>query len=377
MVANKKEKQNKKTSNKEPQSMEELLEKTDYQLRGLQKGEEVEGTVTDITESAVLVDINAKTEGMVINSEFKKAEEFISRLEVGDTVTAEVTSPENEQGQILLSLQKAADKHKWELLEQYMETNKTIEVRGLRTNKGGLIARKFGIRGFIPASQFGRDYLGKINELQNKKVKVKIIEVDREKNRLIFSEKAVSEAEVIKKQKQALKEVEVGEVYEGIVSGVKPFGVFVRVIIEENEDQDNLFLEGLVHISEISWERVENVKNRFNVGERIKVKVIDVEDDDAKLNLSIKRLNPDPWDDIEEKYPEDKKVKGKITRLVAFGAFVELEPGIEGLIHISKIPADYDMNVGDEIEVYVESIDKEKRRMSLGLMLTEKPVGYK
>lgn len=369
----------KKTTNKTPQTMEELLEKTDYKLKVLNKGEEEVGTVTDITESAVLVDIGAKTEGLVTDKEYKKAEEFISKLEVGDEVTAEVISPENEKGQILLSLQRAADAHKWNLLEQYQDTGKVIEVRGLRVNKGGLIARKFGIRGFIPASQFGRQYLGKIDDLQNEKVKVKIIEVDRSKNRLIFSEKAVSEADVIEKQEEALKEVEIGEVYEGVVSGVKPFGVFVRVIIDENGDTDdeNLFLEGLVHISEISWERVENVKSRFNVGDRVKVKVIALEEDSAKLNLSIKRLKPDPWEEIEKNYPEDKKVKGKITRLVAFGAFVELEPGIEGLIHISKIPADYDMEVGDKVEVYIESIDKEKRRMSLGLVLTEKPVGYK
>ncbi len=369
----------KKTTNKTPQTMEELLEKTDYKLKVLNKGEEEVGTVTDITESAVLVDIGAKTEGLVTDKEYKKAEEFISKLEVGDEVTAEVISPENEKGQILLSLQRAADAHKWNLLEQYQDTGKVIEVRGLRVNKGGLIARKFGIRGFIPASQFGRQYLGKIDDLQNEKVKVKIIEVDRSKNRLIFSEKAVSEADVIEKQEEALKEVEIGEVYEGVVSGVKPFGVFVRVIIDENGDDEdeNLFLEGLVHISEISWERVENVKSRFNVGDRVKVKVIALEEDSAKLNLSIKRLKPDPWESIEEKYPEDKKVKGKITRLVAFGAFVELEPGIEGLIHISKIPADFSMDVGDKVEVYIESIDKEKRRMSLGLVLTEKPVGYK
>ncbi len=367
-----------RSSRREPQTMEELLKSLGKKLHGLKRGEEIEGVITDINKKLVLIDIGAKTEGVVINAEYAAAKDFVQFLKIGEKIQAMVVSPENEKGQILLSLKKAASNHKWNLLEEYLKTEEIIEVRGLEVNKGGLITRIFDIRGFIPASQFSQKFLGKIEDLQNKLIKVKVIEVDRKKNRLIFSEKAVSEAEILENQKTALSKVKKDKVYEGIISGVMPFGVFVRVEVKSDKTKkEKLFLEGLVHISEISWGKVDNVKKMFTVGKKIKVKVLEIDENSARLNLSIKRLSDDPWDKIEERYPIDKRVKGEISRLVAFGAFVNLEPGIEGLIHISKVPAEYEMKVGKKVKVYVESIDKEKRRMSLGLVLTEKPVGYK
>jgi len=367
-----------RSSSAEPQTMEELLKDLGKKLHGLKKGEEIEGVITDINKKLILIDIGAKTEGVVINNEYAAVKDFSQFLKVGEKIQAVVVSPENEKGQILLSLKKAASNHKWNLLEEYLKTSEVIEVRGLEVNKGGLITRIFDVRGFIPASQFSQKFLGKIEDLQNRLIKVKVIEVDRQKNRLIFSEKAVSEAEILENQKVALGKVKKGEVYEGIISGVMPFGVFVRVEVGNGKSKkEGLFLEGLVHISEISWGKVDNVKTMFSVGKKIKVKVLEIDKTSARLNLSIKRLSGDPWDKIEKRFPTDKKVKGEVSRLVAFGAFVNLEPGIEGLIHISKIPAEYEMKVGKQVKVYVESIDKEKRRMSLGLVLTEKPVGYK
>jgi len=375
--AAKKKSQKRKTKTKKssqaPQSMEELLQKTDYRIKGWQRGDKVKGTITDISKKSVLVDIGAKTEGLVIGKELAAAQDFIQHLGQGDKIEATITSPENDKGQILLSLKDTAEEYKWNLFNQYLETEKTIKVRGLDTNKGGVIARFMGVRGFVPASQLGRKYLGKQNQLQNKEFKVKIIEVAREKNRLIFSEKQVSEAKAIAKKQKALKKIKKDKVYEGKISGVMPFGIFVHVPIGKGE----LFLEGLVHISEISWERVDNLKKMFKVGQKVKVKVISIDKDEGKLNLSIKRLKEDPWEKIAKKYKKDTKIKGKVSRLVGFGAFVELEPGVEGLVHISKIPADYPIKVGQEVRVYVEELDLEKRRMSLGLVLKEKPVGYK
>jgi ribosomal protein S1 len=203
-----------------------------------------------------------------------------------------------------------------------------------------------------------------------------VIEVDREKNRLIFSEKAVSEQAALKQQTQALKLVKTGDVLEGVVSGIMPFGVVVRVDVATKADK-NLFLEGLVHISEISWEKVENPGSYYKTGDKIKVKIIGIDENSARLNLSVKKLEADPWDKIADKYPEGAKIKGKITRLAAFGAFVNFEPGVDGLIHISKIPADKEFKAGQTIECFVESVDPENRRMSLSLALLKKPVGYK
>lgn len=361
----------KKTSVKIPRTMEELIKQTGYQLHGLKKGSHLEGMVTNLSKHAVLVDIGAKTEGMVLGKPFENAQDFIKDLKIGDKVNVTVLSPENDKGQILLSLRQAASDYKWNLFDQYLKTEEAVEIRGLEVNKGGLIVRVMGIRGFVPASQLGRKYLGKPEELQNRLFKARVIEVDREKNRLIFSEKFISEAEAIAAKKDVLKTVKVGQEMEGKVSGIMPFGIFVQI------SQDKMLLEGLVHISEVSWERVDDLNKMFKVGQKVKVEVLEINKDTAKLNLSMKQLEADPWTKIVKKYPVDKKAKGSVVRLVAFGAFVELEAGVEGLIHISKIPAEYNIKVGQKVDVYVESVDLEKRRMSLGLILKEKPVGYK
>lgn len=357
-----------------PKTMEELLKTTGYKLRGLKKGSVVEGVLTEISKKALFIDIGAKVEGMVLSKEMAKIKDFIKTLSVGDKVTAIVGQPENERGQILLSLRKAAADYQWNLFHDYQETGKIIGVRGLEINKGGVIARLMDVHGFVPASQFSRQYLGRLDQLQNRVFKVKIIEVDREKNRLIFSEKQVSEASILAKTDKLLKKVKIDEVYEGIVSGIMPFGIFVRVSIPEEKDS---FLEGLVHISEISWEKVEDLNKIFKVGDKIKVKIIGINQGEGKLNLSIKRLEPDPWEKLVKGLKVGDKLKGEVTKLVGFGAFISLVSGVDGLIHISKIPADFGIKKGDNIEVLIEEIDKEHRRVALGLVLKEKPVGYK
>ena len=358
-------------SKREPTTMEELLKATGYELKGLKKGQLVKGVITDVTKKMLLIDIGAKTEGVVVDKEYEVAKEMLGELHVGDEVEAYVGSPENERGQILLSLRQTVMNKRWEVFEELLKTGDVLEVKGLEVNKGGIIVKVQGVRGFVPSSQFGREYLGKLDDLQNKAFKVKVIEVDREKNRLIFSEKAVSEKQALAHQSEALKQVKVGDTLKGVVSGIMPFGVFVRANVAK------LFLEGLVHISEISWEKVDNPGMHFKAGDKIDVKVIGVDEKSSRLNLSVKQLQADPWSKIAEEYPEGTKVKGTITRLAAFGAFVNLTSGVDGLIHISKIPSDKEFKAGQAIECFVESVDVEHRRMSLSLALTSKPVGYK
>ena len=359
-------------SKKEPRTMEELLKATGYELKGLKKGQLVEGVVTGVTKKMILIDIGAKTEGVVIEKEYEAAREMLADLKTGDKVQAYVGSPENERGQILLSLRQAVMHKRWELFEELIKSGETIEVHGLEVNKGGIIVKARGVRGFVPSSQFGRENLGKLAELQNKSFTVKVIEVDREKNRLIFSEKAVSEKVALAHQAEAIKTVKAGDALEGVVSGIMPFGVFVRASLKKD-----LFLEGLVHISEISWEKVENPGSHFKTGDKIKVKVIGVDSQTSRLNLSVKQLFADPWKKMADKYPEGTKVSGKITRLATFGAFVNLEAGVDGLIHISKIPAEKEFKPGQKIDCFVENVDVVHRRMSLSLALMTKPVGYK
>ena len=392
----------------EPKTMEELLEQTGYELRGVKRGELIEGAITDISKKMVLLDIGGKTEGLVVDKEYDAAREFISDLSIGDTVTVYVLTPENDRGPILLSLKKAAADRTWQKFEEAHKTGETITVRGLEVNRGGVIVRADSLQGFIPSSQFGKRWLGKMDELVNRPIQVQVIELDRETNRLIFSERQVSEADEIKQRAEALQQIKVGDPYEGTVSGIVPFGLFVTVDVpleQEGKTRSGSVrakktstskkseakqatpkggqavetgrVEGLVHISEISWEKVDDPNDHFKVGNEVKVKILGVDEASGKLNLSVKRLTPDPWEEIEKKYPSGKKVKGKVSRAAPFGAFVTLEPGIEGLLHISKIPAGEEPEVGKDISVFVEQVDPEHRRMSLGMVLKEVPVGYK
>lgn len=367
-------------------TMEQLLSMTGTELRVPKRGDVIEGVVTEVNKRMVLVDIGAKTEGMVIDKEYDETKELIWDLAVGDTVAVYVSSPENDRGQILLSLKRAAVDRKWEQFSEFLETGKTVKVKGLEVNRGGLIVLADGLRGFVPSSQFGKSYLGKMDQLLDESFEVKVIEVDKPKNRLIFSEREVSEADAIENKNKALDVIKVGETYEGVVSGIMPFGVFVTVTIplvkvkskkkDQEIDPDNIGqVEGLVHISEISWEKVNDPNDYFTQGDRVKVRVLGI--DNGKLNLSVKQLSDDPWTKILKKYEVGTSITGKVTRVEPFGVFVTLEPGVDGLIHISKIEAGKEPEVGKEIDVVVDSVDVDNRRMSLGMMLTEVPVMYK
>ena len=359
----------------EPQTMEELLAQSDVEIRGLKRGDVLKGTITEKTRRALFVDIGAKTEGVVFDRELKEARDLIKELEVGDEISVVVGQPENDSGQIVLSLKKAAMDRGWTFFTEKIKTGESLEVQGREMNKGGLVVNARGIQGFIPSSQFSRGLAGQINTLIGKTVEVKAIEVDREKNRLILSERAVSEAEMLAAQKKAITQVKVGDDFEGDITAVMPFGFFIKISFGKGKEAT--FLEGLVHISEISWERVEDVAKYGRVNDKVKVKVLAVDEKSGKLNLSIKQLIADPWQGIGEKYGKEKKAKGKVSRITPFGVFVSLEPGIEGLIHISKIPAGLSPQVGDELSCFVNNIDPENRRMSLGVVLKAKPVGYK
>jgi small subunit ribosomal protein S1 len=369
---------------KKPQTMEELLAGVEYDLVVPQKGDSLKGTITAKSKKSLVIDLGAKTEGVVADKEFDFAVEFIKDLNVGDEVSAMVISSENDRGQVTLSLRGAASDAKWEYFESAFAKEEALDAKGVETNRGGLIVVVNGVRGFVPSSQFGRDFVGKINNLKGETFQVKVIEVDREKNRLIFSERHVSEAKELAQKDQALDKVESGKIYEGVVSGVMHFGLFVTVEIpvdEKSEEKDKSanigYVEGLVHISEISWEKVNHPKDYHGVGDRIKIKVLGIDEKTNKLNLSIKQLIDDPWITIGEKYAVGTTFAGKVTRVESFGVFVNVEPGVDGLIHSSKLDPARELAVGEEVTVNVENVVPEQRRMSLSVVLTEAPMGYK
>lgn len=360
-----------------PQTMEELFQKTNYQIVVPKKGATVSGSVSGKQRKMLLVDIGAKTEGVVVDKEYDVAAEYIKELKEGDKVEAVVISTENDRGQVLLSLKQAALDAKWDYFTKAMADDQVLEAKGVEVNKGGLIVVVNGVRGFVPSSQFGKQFMGHINKLKGQTVKVKAIEVDREKNRLIFSERHVSEAKELAQRAQALQAVKPGEVYSGVVSGVMHFGLFVTVEVPIEGSDSVGHVEGLVHISEISWEKVSNPKDFHKVGDRIDVKLLGIDEQTGKLNLSIKQLSDDPWKEIADRYPVGTTFTGTVSRVEPFGVFVNVEAGVDGLIHSSKLTPDQSFKKGDEVSVTVESVDATQRRMSLSTVLTELPVGYK
>ncbi|MFZ5366512.1 MAG: 30S ribosomal protein S1 [Patescibacteria group bacterium] len=351
--------------------MAELLASSSYQIKGLKRGEEREGIVTGISSKAVFVDIGAKTEGLVVNREFEAACEYIKNLKIGDKVLVSIVSPEDHLGQILLSLKRAAYTLAWKKFLEAEHTQEEVEVKVLEATPAGLLVEAFGLSGFIPQSQIGKSCQGKAKELIGKRLKVKVLETDQLQNRLVFSEKQVSEKEKIAKVKKFLGKVKIGQIFEGEITGFVPFGIFVQIKVDGEE------IEGLVHISEVSWDKVVDPTELFKEGEKIKVKVIGKDKEGERLSLSLKQTVPDPWQEKVKKYPPESIISGKVSRLISYGAFVEIEEGLEGLLHISKIPPETKIDIGEKITCFVEKIEPEKRRLSLGLVLKEKPVGYK
>lgn len=360
-----------------PKTMEELLASTDYTFVVPQKGASVTGVITTKQKKMLMVDIGAKTEGIVADKEYEAAAEYIDELEVGQEIEATVASAENSQGQVLLSLKRAAQDARWDYFTDAYEKGTVLEAKGVDVNKGGLIVVVNGTRGFVPSSQFGKELVGSFQTLKGKKLDVKAIEVDREKNRLIFSERHVSEAQEIAQKAEALEQVEVNKNYSGVVSGVMHFGLFITVEVPIEGSDSFGHVEGLVHISEISWEKVTHPKEYHKVGDRVDVKVLGVDEKTGKLNLSIKQLGEDPWVGVEERYQAGTTVSGTVSRIEQFGVFVNVEAGIDGLIHSSKLEQNHGLKRGDDITVNVESVDSQQRRMSLSLVLTEVPVEYR
>lgn len=358
-----------------PTTMAELLAATKHKINTYKRGDVVKGKVAAIVGRTMFVDVGGKTEGILGDREFDMAREYLESLKVGDEVSGVVISQENDSGQIILSLKRAADDSRWKSFEQAHENGTTITVKGREVNKSGLLVDAEGLVGFIPSSQFSRELSESPAALVGKPIKVQVIEVDREQNRLVLSEKAVTEAVEIEERKKLLKLVKIGSSYDGIVTGIVPFGAFIQVKIGKGAKA--VELEGLVHISEISWEKVDDVHGVLKEGQEVEVQVIGIDEATGKLALSLKKMSDDPWKEIVKDYPVDSKHNGKVVKVAPYGVFVNLKSGIEGLIHASKMPAEAAFKEGQELEVFIESIDTDKRRLSLGVVLTAKPVDYK
>lgn len=345
--------------------MEALLAK--HKMPRVKKGEEVLATIVSISKKNALFDIGAKAYAVLGDRELKEISTYLPYLKAGDKIQTRIISEESREGFPVLSMQNFFNKGKWEILQKKREKEDEIEVICGEYGKGGVFIDFMGIRGVIPKIQLTYDYLEHPEKLQGQKIKVRVLEVDQAKNRLVVSQKASVLNISQKDQRVRFDKIKIGGKYKAKVLGVSEFGVFCEV---EG-------IEGLIHISEISWEKVTGMSEFAKPGQTIEVVVVEKNKEDLKLNLSIKRLSHDPWQEIEKKYPTDKEVDGEVIRKERYGYFIRLEPGIEGLIHVSKLTGEEELKVGQKIRTFIERIDKKARKLSLILPQKEKPVTYR
>jgi len=368
----------KKTAKKAPKTshaskaltMADLLKKKSDAFRTFRRGDRVVATISQITPKKVYFDLGGKTEGVIFGEELKRAHDYLLTLKEGEKIEVVVGSPEDARGQILVSLRDQSQRHAWKFFEEKLAKGEEVEVLGHDiVSSGVLVEAPFSLTGFIPSSLLGREWYGKEEELLGKKFKVRVVEVDEGKNRLVFSERAVSEEEEVLREEKVMSGIKKGDTLKARIVKVAPYGLFVEV------EKGKAKIEGLVHISEISWGKVDNLEEKYKVGDEIRVKVLGKEG--QRLQLSLKHLTEDPWEKVAKKYPVDKEVTGKISKITPYGWLVTLEEGVEGLVHQSKIPVGQKAKVGDKLTCVVESTDPQNRRLSLGMILKGKPVGYK
>jgi len=354
--------------------MEELLASTGYAIKSFSRGDKIKAKLLRIGERSASFDIGGKSEGLVVESNFSEAKKLIESLKVGDEVTALVIEPENRDGVALLSLRNAAQDSSWKKIEKAYKNEEILEVTVKTVNPHGLIVALENESAFIPNSQLGTAAAEKGEGIVGGRIKAKIIDLDHAAARVVLSEKAVSEAGEIRELAQALSNLKEGAVLDGAVTTVTHFGAFVEVKVLIGKEK--VSVEGLVHVSELSWAKVNRPEEVVSVGDKVKVAVLGIEKD--KLSLSIKQAIMDPWISIGDKYGPDDKISGKVVRVSDFGAFVEIEPGIEGLIHMTKIPPGTSLTEGQEVSCYIEEVDLKNKKIALGLVVTSaKPIGYK
>jgi small subunit ribosomal protein S1 len=340
--------------------------------KALRRGEIIDGKVMSKSNEGLLVNIGYKSEGLIPARELRSlGPEGFESLDVGDEVIAYVINPEGSDGSSILSIDRARGEQGWRILEKAMEGDETVTGRIIGSNRGGAVVESEGVQGFIPLSQL----VGPARELYvpggeqpkegfvGMEVEFKIVELNRRRNRAIFSERAALQAWKQIQKMRLVQELEEGEIRRGRVAGISNFGAFV----------DLGGADGLIHISELSWEPIKSPEEVVSVGDEIDVYILKVDRENLKIALSLRRLKPEPWDEVENKFEVGQTVTGVVTKLANFGAFARIDAGIEGLIHISELshqvikhPRDV-VSEGDELELKIIRIEPERRRLGLSL----------
>jgi small subunit ribosomal protein S1 len=358
--------------------MEALLAESNTPIN-IKRGDVVDGVIVRIDQDEILVDIGLKSEGVLSTRELPAAGDWsFDNLHLNDKVLVYVIQPETPDGHALLSLKRANAERQWRIAEEQYKNNELLKARVIDYNKGGLIVDVSGIRGFVPISQIlnlkreevasggeNQETAAKLQSMKDKELQLKIIEINRARNRLILSERLAVQEWRQRRREELLDELKPGEVRRGVVSNLANFGAFI----------DLGGADGLVHISQLAWSRVNHPSEVLKVGQEVEVQVLSVDKDKKKIALSIKRAEVDPWTTVEQRYTPGQVVTGTITKIAPFGAFARIEDGIEGLIHLSELTPGMDpkanLHEGQQLQLRILRIDAERRRLGLSLRQAE------
>ncbi len=344
-----------------PEDFPDLLEKT---IVTFNTGDVIEGTVVRIDRSEVFLDVGYKSEGVIPSRELavKKSVNPNDILKVGEKVKALVLDKEDDEGRLLLSVKRALFEKAWADIQDIADNNKSVKGLVIESVKGGLIV-DIGVRGFLPASLIDVRRVKELNSYIGEEIEAKILELDRQRNNIVLSRKAFLEEEQSEERQGFLDDLEVGDIKEGKVSSIVNFGAFI----------DIGGMDGLVHVSELSWRHVENPNEIVKVGDEATVKVLEIDFEKERISLSIKQVTEDPWLDFELSFNEGDIVDGKVTKVVPFGSFVTIGKGVEGLVHVSEISLEkvdspeLALAIGESVKVKIIELDIPKRRVNLSI----------
>jgi small subunit ribosomal protein S1 len=345
-------------SSEQELDMNALYEET---FKNLKEGSTINGTVVAIQPDAVVVDVGYKSEGLIPLDEFSSGE--MAELKVGDEVEVYLQEREDSEGNLVLSKEKATKMKVWEALEESYKKGEVVEGRILSKIKGGMMV-DIGIKAFLPGSQVDLHPVRDLDGLVGRSFSMKIIKMNHKRGNVVVSRRSVLEEGRDRKRKTALANLEEGQVVEGVVKNITEYGAFI----------DLGGIDGLLHITEMSWGRVGHPSEILSVGDKVSVVILKYDQNTGRVSLGLKQKAPDPWIGVDQKYPVGTKVKGKVVSITDYGAFVELEPGVEGLVHISEMTWSHEMrhpnklvSVGQMVDVQVLTVDKDNRKISLGM----------
>ena len=357
-----------KSSGHAATSMEELMRSAVATFVTPRKGDNIPGVITKLTRSEILVDIDAKTEAVVLEKDRQILSSIMSSLKVGDKVTVSVLNPEGDLGNPVVSLRRFVDDIVWEKLRSLQKNKEVLQLNVDSITKGGfLVTSQDGTSGFLPNSHAST--LENPQNLIGKKIKAVVLELNRELHKIIFSQKQDLGIDDFKK---SIKSLKVGQKIDAIISNISSFGIFLLI-----QQKDIGPVEGFIHLSEVSWENIASISDNFKISQKIEAEIIGFEEDSRRVLLSIKRLTPNPLEAKLKEYTSDKRIKGEVVKVIATGVLLDLGEGIIGIIKKEKIPPNVTYKEGQVVDAIVSKIDTKRHRVILSPVLLEKPIGYR